>query len=352
MYRAADGEHQPLDGWPEVFQELGERWSDPQTPWTEVRPGLREGMLAVSSAPDATALDAWLTWLDNDVTEDDRRGLIDDRQRETLLRRSLAVSDERLHTVFLTLYQPIDGSLYWTDETTLVRGGGEWRDWTDNYEQAGQLGLRYWDGARYLVLRDGQWVSETPDPTPAADPDAPARQQGWTDDYEQAARLDIRFRQADGTDLVLTNGAWVPADAPAAAPVAVVADTDDLDELDELDDEQDVTNLLWVTAAQADQLDEVNSDQPWAVWLPGELDDRVPDWTTWSPADLTARLDTLIPLLVLPSSDDLIALAGEMTQHVNNRLEAEPDMAALLAEFDENELAEMMEIAMRTGGAA
>jgi len=116
----------------------------------------------------------------------------------------------------------------------------------------------------------------------------------------------------------------------------------------------DVTELEWVTPQQQELLEtEVGPDSgDWRVWLPMELDSRWPEWISATPEELTKRLDTLIGLMAVPSSDALIEEADQIANKIDARLDDRPEIAEMMAEFSPEELTEILMEAFGTGNAA
>jgi hypothetical protein len=108
-----------------------------------------------------------------------------------------------------------------------------------------------------------------------------------------------------------------------------------------------VTSLSWVTPAQRTQLDELYEVMgDWEVWLPDELDGRVEGWEGMDPETLVARLDALIPSLVLPSSDDIVELAAGMSDKIERFALDDPEVRDLVSELDQEELEALVEEAL------
>jgi hypothetical protein len=144
---------------------------------------------------------------------------------------------------------------------------------------------------------------------------------------------------------------WDTLTAPEAAAGVAAGTADGADAEAEA---VDVTDLDWVTPQQQELLEtEVGPDSgPWRVWLPAELDARWPEWTDATPEELTKRLDTLIGLMAVPSSDALIAEAEEIANKIDARLDDRPEIAEYMAEFSPEELTEIFMEAFGTSHAA
>jgi hypothetical protein len=154
---------------------------------------------------------------------------------------------------------------------TLIASYGDWRQWLPtqmdqwwpDWVQADSAQLTTWfDGALQSLVQPS-----VADPGAASSP-------------------------ALGPEGIAEEGA--SGGGPATAETALVT-------------EVEPTNLDWITEAQQTELeglDPIRGD--WRDWLPAELDSRWRDWRGSAPEHLTARLDTLLPLLTMPSDDGLV----------------------------------------------
>ena len=175
-----------------------------------------------------------------------------------------------------------------------------------------------------------------------ADLDDDARA-GWLTEYIAENLLWITATQ-DGHLRPLeerygARGEWLPGTFDVVWPGWRTAEPDQLGGL--LDRVIGVAYLTWISDEQAGQLDtlwEVRGD--WREWLPGELDERWPQWLQADPATLGPWLDQLLPFLVVPADvvdvEDLAWLSAEQTAHLDGLAEVRGDWRSWLPrELDE-----------------
>jgi hypothetical protein len=266
-----------------------------------------------------------------------------------------------------------------------LSGRGDWRDWLP--VQLDEWWAE-WDQSTpdQLVPFLNDWLPSLTGVVDGADSadDPGARWLAWVTVEQQAhldqhqpvlgdwrdwlpAQLDEWWPQWDQStpdQLVPFLDEWLPtlatpANLDDAGDAGDAGDDDDIGGIDQIEvspeeipaedkpatlgDPDNVFSLAWVTDDQGAQLDEMTEIRgDWHEWLIDEMTSRRPEWVELSPAELTAWLDDLIPLLVLPTDAD--ALLGSLS----DAFEQNPEMAALAAEFDEEELAQIIEQAFLT----
>ena len=159
-----------------------------------------------------------------------------------------------------------------------------------------------------------------------------------------AAAANGFLTEAEGGDKLAAFARHGVTIAVAAAPAEAAPEVSAAPETPE---EPDVAELRWVTAGQIELLDELDEVLgPWETWLSDELDSRMPGWTEMTAETLTARLDDMIPLLVLPAPDALEEMATGVTEKVQELAESDTEVMALLSEMDRDELEQLIEEAL------
>lgn len=342
MYQLADARRTVIDAWHTELEWCAEQWSESDT-WDDVRQAIYDRMAQVNADPQPTKdhLDRLFAWLNDLSDDDDRRKVVSgsDDGEQLLRAEVLSTNDQYLTELYVSLYGFADGDYYQDDEGYRAFQNGAWGDYVAYANQQSQP----------ASVTDLAWVTDE------QQRELTGIQDGWQDWLP--TQLDTWWAEwRTSTPEVLSPwlDGWIPTLTPTQTTDPTVASTVPADQPEPAEKvEQDVTDLdSWVTPQQQSLLEDYEANWgDWRVWLPDELDSRWPGWTERTPEKLSEQLDTLIPLLVLPSSDDLVEQAGEIAQKIMGRLDTNPEYREALADYSPEELEDLLNEALGTEGA-
>ncbi|WBQ03473.1 hypothetical protein [Kribbella sp. CA-293567] len=109
-------------------------------------------------------------------------------------------------------------------------------------------------------------------------------------------------------------------------------------------------DVSWLSPEQRSQLDELTELRgDWHHWLTEDLDRRRPDWSELPPSELAGWFDGVLPLLLLPDAEQ--GLTEAMTT-LTADLEADEVLQELIADFTDDDLAEIVEAALSSSQPA